>query len=270
MNNIVYTTFRQGSTTYFYSSIFFPPKEKNDVFTLYAFVRTADDFVDSIPPQPGRFFRFRDCYYAAREGTPSGDCIIDGFIELMHRKEFDPAWIDAFLSAMEMDLSKKRYECIEETCTYMYGSAEVIGLMMSKILGFHPDSYPHARALGRAMQYINFIRDIDEDLHLGRAYLPLAGSGLETLAREHVISRRETFVDFIRRQIDLYRQWQQEAEQGFSYIKKRYRIPIKTASDRYKWTARQIYKNPLIVYERKVKPSAGQIVLTAVCNALGL
>ena len=233
MNKIIYNIFKQGSKTYFYSSIFFPSSVKQDVFALYAFVRKADDFMDSIPQQPEAFFRFRQLYNSAYQRVPSGDVIIDSFIDLMQRKSFDPEWIDAFFKAMEMDLTKKLYESLEETCTYMYGSAEVIGLMMSKILGFHPDSYPHARALGRSMQYINFIRDIDEDFKLGRIYLPLGDSGIKTLEFDHVQANREKFIHFVREQIALYFQWQEFAEQGFKYIRKRYLIPIKTASDKF-------------------------------------
>ncbi len=268
MNKTIYTIFKQGSKTYFYSSIFFPGPVKHDVFCLYAFVRKADDFVDAIPQQPEAFYRFKELYTKACRGTPSNDIVIDSFVELMRRKEFDPQWIDAFLNAMELDLTKKIYATLEETCSYMFGSAEVIGLMMSKILGFHPDSYPHARALGRAMQYINFIRDIDEDLQLGRTYLPLQGSGLSTLEPDHVRSHRKTFIRFVREQIDVYFKWQEFAEQGFKYIRKRYLIPIKTASDKYKWTARTLYEDPLLVYARKVKPSVKQILLTGLKNSL--
>ena len=268
MNKAIYTTFKQGSRTYFYSSIFFPHPVKHDVFTLYAFVRKADDFVDAVPQQAEAFYRFRDLYRKARTGLPSGDVIIDSFCELMQRKEFDAAWVDAFFRAMEMDLTKKMYATLEETCAYMYGSAEVIGLMMSKILGFHPDSYPHARALGRAMQYINFIRDIAEDLTLGRTYLPLAHSGLESLAFEHTRVHRDRFIAFIRAQIAQYTEWQEFAEQGFAYIRRRYLIPIKTASDKYKWTARQIDRDPFVVYPRTVKPSVAQIIIAALKNSL--
>ena len=108
---------------------------------------------------------FKDGYYNALLGKCTSDIIINSFFELLHRKSFQSSWVDAFFKSMEMDLIKKRYETIEETLSYIYGSAEVIGLMMAKILDLDPQSYPFARYLGRAMQYINFIRDIDEDPH---------------------------------------------------------------------------------------------------------
>jgi phytoene synthase len=268
MNRIIFNTFKRGSKTYFYSSIFFSKEARDDVFSLYSFVRKADNFVDVVPQLRDEFYCFKDAYYKTLQGKASSDIIINSFVELMHRKSFQRAWIDAFFESMEMDLTKQRYETIEETLHYVYGSAEVIGLMMAKILDLDPQSYPFAQYLGRAMQYINFIRDIEEDLALGRIYLPLGDSPLEHLDFDYVIERQDAFCKFIRTHIGRYRQWQKEAEKGFSYIPKRRLIPIKTASDMYQWTAERIYCNPLIVFKKKIKPSIPRIVCQMATNSL--
>jgi phytoene synthase len=270
MNRIIFNTFKRGSKTYFYSSIFFSKEVRDNVFVLYSFVRKADNFVDVVPQQKDEFYRFKDDYYNALHGKAGSDIIIDSFIELMHRKSFQPAWIDAFFKSMEMDLTKQRYETIEETLHYMYGSAEVIGLMMAKIMNLDPQSYPCAQCLGRAMQYINFIRDIEEDLTLGRTYLPLGDSGLERLDFDYVLGQRDAFCEFIRAQVGLYRQWQEEAEKGFPYIPRRCLIPIKTASDMYQWTAHRIYRNPLTLFQKKVKPSIPRIVVQIATNSFAI
>ena len=70
-----------------------------------------------------------------------------------------------------MDIKKKEYNSLEETLEYIYGSAEVIGFFMAKIIGLSDESLYYAGRLGRSMQYINFIRDIEEDNNLGRRYL---------------------------------------------------------------------------------------------------
>jgi 15-cis-phytoene synthase len=264
--------FKRGSKTYFNSSLFFPKSVRNDVFILYAFVRTADDFVDDIPQDPRGFYDFRNRYKAALEGTPSGDVIIDSFVALAARKRFDPAWTDGFLDSMEMDLTKTEYTTLKETLRYMYGSAEVIGLYMARIMDLPYEAHYAAKMLGRAMQYINFIRDIDEDISLGRTYLPLSGSGLTSLRKRDVIStdsQTKRFTSFVRKNIDLYYIWQREAEQGYRYIPRRYLIPIKTAADMYGWTASVIRENPLVVYEKKVKPSKLRILVTVFKNSRG-
>ncbi len=182
-----YETFRRGSRTYFNSSRFFPEDVRTDVYTLYGFVRTADNFVDTVPQQRAEFENFVGRYEKSiRSGDASGDAIIDSFVELARRKQFERSWIDAFLHSMELDLEKSRHVTLEESLEYIYGSAEVIGLFMVRILGLDERAGHAARMLGRAMQYINFIRDIDEDNRFGRIYLPISESDLESLDEQYI------------------------------------------------------------------------------------
>jgi len=274
IEQVHYETFKSGSRTYFNSSRFFPEEIRRDVFYLYGFVRKADDFVDAVPQDQEGFYKFREQYRRALEGAEngsgfrSGDPIIDRFVELSRRRGFDPAWIEAFLRSMELDLFKREYNKLEETLEYIYGSAEVIGLFMSQIMGLPTEAHHSARMLGRAMQYINFIRDIDEDVKLGRRYLPLTGTSLESLEFEYVREHIAEFRRFHHEQIGLYMGWQREAEKGYPFIPYRYLLPIKTAADMYIWTARRIEKNPMLVYEGKVKPAKFRIVLQGLFNAI--
>jgi Phytoene/squalene synthetase len=174
---------------------------------------------------------------------------------------------------MEKDMKKVRMQSLANTLEYMYGSAEVIGLMIAKILKLPKKSYKYAKMLGRAMQYANMIRDIDEDNSLGRTYIPIEHikkHGLTSLNKEDVLKNKEKFEKLIRYEIKFCRKWQSEAEKGFDYIPKRLLIPIRTSSDMYKWFTNEIYKNPLIVFEKKVKPSKTRIIMTAAKNAISL
>ena len=261
--------FKRGSKTYYYSSVFFPKRIREDVSTLYSFVRMADDYVDSIPQQKEEFDEFVSQYHRTLEGEKSGNLVIDEFINLIEKHDFDKEWIEAFLHSMEMDTYKNRYEDIEELKEYLYGSAEVIGLMMAKIMGLPEESYESARYLGRAMQYINFIRDVEEDIRLNRLYLPrtsLEKYDLKSLKPEDTKYNTKEFKKFIDEQIELYFEWQKKAEAGFKYIPRRYLIPIKTASDMYKWTAKMIRANPSRVYQQKIKPSKFLIIKQGLVN----
>jgi 15-cis-phytoene synthase len=266
---MVEEAFSRGSKTYFNSSLFFPESVRRDVFLLYGFVRTADDFVDAIPPQEKAFRSFRRRYEQARAcGGMTGDPIIDSFLDVSRRKGFQEAWVDAFLNSMEADLSKNRYDSLQETIEYIYGSAEVIGLFMAAIMGLEPEARNAAASLGRSMQYINFIRDIAEDNGLGRIYLPLKGSGLTDLREETARAHPEEFIAFIRSQAGLYLEWQAEAEAGFGWIPWRSRVPIMTASHMYNWTARIIQRDPFIVYRKKVKPKKARILFELFLNGI--
>jgi len=264
-----FSIFRKGSRTYFYSSLFFPMHIRREVFILYGFVRKTDNYVDVVPQDRGGFYEFREKYYQAKQGKETGDIVIDSFVRLAEKKGFQDEWIEAFLHSMELDLTKKRYETIDEVLEYIYGSAEVIGLMMAKIIGLPKESFEHAKYLGRAMQYINFIRDIAEDLDLGRVYFPqtdLRKHGLENLTPEHVKEHPDRFTAFLQTQLDRYCHWQEQAEEGYRFIPKRYLISIKTASEMYHWTAEQIAHHPFIVYDMKVKPMISKIILTVIFN----
>ena len=81
---------------------------------------------------------------------------------------------------------------------------------------------------------------------------------------------QKIFDGFVAKQLETYNVWQKEAEKGFSYIPYRYLISIKTASDMYNWTAREIKKDPFVVYKKKLKPSAPQIVFNVFSNSIGL
>jgi phytoene synthase len=266
-----FSIFRKGSRTYFYSSLFFPMHIRREVFILYGFVRKTDNFVDVIPQDREGFYEFKKKYYEAKNGKDTGDVVIDSFVRLAERKGFEDEWVDAFLHSMELDLTKTRYETLDEVIEYIYGSAEVIGLMMAKVIGLPKEAYEHAKCLGRAMQYINFIRDIAEDLELGRVYFPqidLRQHGLENLTYEHVKQHPEQFKQFLQTQLDRYCHWQEQAEEGYRFIPKRFLISIKTASEMYHWTAEQIAHHPFVVYEVKVKPMISKILLTVFSNLI--
>ena len=265
--------FKKGSTTYYNSTKLFPKAIRKDVTTLYSFVRVADNFVDSVPQDVKGFKNFRNEYNRALEGKEIDNSLIQNFIELSERMEFEKEWIEAFLDSMEMDTNKSKYENLDELNVYLYGSSEVIGLMMNRVMKIDESADEASRYLGKAMQFINFIRDIDEDLDLNRTYFPkdtLRKFGLNGLTRGEARRKPQQFEDFIRSQIKIYFDWQKKAEIGFNYIPKRMRVAVKTASDMYLWTAKQIYKNPFIVYDIQIKPTWDRVILKGIKNCFSV
>lgn len=263
--------FKNGSTTYYYSSLFFPPKLREKVTTLYAFVRTVDNLVDVIPQKKDDFYFLKEQFYLGRKGKKTDVAIIDDFLELELAFDFEFQWADAFWFAMECDITKNTYKNRKEIQEYMYGSAEVIGLMMGKLMSLPREAATTAQLLGRAMQYINFIRDVEEDNRLGRIYIPqdvLKKYKLPDLEVKTVKAYPSRFAAMMRSQVAQYYEWQHTAEKGFKYLPARARIAIKTASDLYGWTAERVAENPAIVFEKKVKPSKLQVILFGLTNTL--
>lgn len=270
-NKLTYQVFKKGSKTFFYSSLFFPKKVRGDIFILYSFVRTADDLVDAIPQKKSEFYKFVNEYKKSLNGRSVSNPVINLFSPLIKKYKLKKSWITAFLKSMKMDITKKNYKNLKDTEKYIYGSAEVVGLMLAAVISSPEKSYPYAQYLGKSMQYINFIRDIDEDIKLGRVYFPkdeLKKTGLKNLKYKYILKNKLKYKKFILKQLSRYRKWQKIAEKGYSYIPKRYLIPLKTASDMYKWTADQIAKDPFVVYRKKVKPSKTRIIWNIIKNTI--
>ena len=270
-NRKIREIFRKGSRTYYNSSRKFPEKIREDVSILYAFVRVADNYVDAVPQKKDEFLNFKEKTIRCLRGETVDDDIITSMVELCRRKEINEDFVLSFLESMESDMHKSVYYTVKETIDYMYGSAEVIGLMMSRIMDLDSQSLHYARLLGRTMQYINFIRDLDEDLKLNRQYLPVDDMhqfGLESLQYEYVIERKEEFRSFMRFEIDRYREWIEVAREGFGLIPRDCRIPIMTATHMYLWTAKVIYGNPFIVFKKKVKPFKLRILFSLIRNKI--
>lgn len=265
--------FRDGSTTYYWSSRFFSKGTREDVLKLYSFVRIADDCVDAVPQNIKSFKKLERTWRSKKDTKVTDELTlaVANMREVATKYDFDPAWVDAFLDSMRMDTKDTTYTSMNITLKYIYGSAEVIGLMMSKILGVPAEAYKYAKLQGRAMQYINFIRDIDEDIALGRLYFPkkeFRKFGLPELTAKEVYKHPGAFREFIESQIDLYNEWQTEANKGFKYIPRRERIALRTAVDMYNWTSQQIAANPFVVFKKKVKPSKVRVVVRALLRCI--
>ena len=268
MDDQLDSIFKKASITYYNSSLLFPREIRRDVTKLYAFVRVFDDLVDSVPQKVKEFYTLRELYYKELDNGSSGNVVLSNFVELMRRRGFKEEWVEAFLNSMESDIKKKVYYTIDETLSYMWGSAEVVGLMMMKILNLRDEAAHYARMLGRAMQYLNFIRDVREDMEMGRQYLPV--NEMKEFNVSSLLECNEAFKEFMRFNLERYFSFQKEAERGYHMIPSRYLIAVKTAADMYKWTARRIMADPCVVHRMKVRPKRRRVLAQGLYNFLGV
>jgi phytoene/squalene synthetase len=152
---------------------------RTPIYNIYGFVRFADEIVDTFHDHPKEelLARFKaETYQAIAQGI-SLNPILHSFQMTVNQYNIDHALIEAFFKSMEFDLSKQEYDQAgyEE---YIYGSAEVVGLMCLYVFcNGQQDQYdelmPHARSLGAAFQKVNFLRDVKADYHtLNRMYFP--------------------------------------------------------------------------------------------------
>jgi phytoene/squalene synthetase len=149
------------------------------VFNIYGFVRFADEIVDTFHGYDKKELleQFRKETYEAIERGISLNPVLNSFQRTVNQYDIDPALIDAFFCSMELDLSKKAYSCTEYK-EYVYGSAEVVGLMCLYVFcegkkDIYESLKQSARSLGAAFQKVNFLRDIKADYNgLSRVYFP--------------------------------------------------------------------------------------------------
>lgn len=153
------------------------PRYREGIYSIYGFVRYADEIVDTFFDQDQRtiFEEFRQETFKAIDRGFSINPIIDSFQMAVRKYSIDRELIEAFLLSMEMDLSTDVYspELLQK---YIYGSAEVVGLMCLRVFYYNePEKYDAlvapARKLGEAFQKVNFLRDARDDYaEKGRVY----------------------------------------------------------------------------------------------------
>ena len=147
------------------------------IYCLYGFLRYADEIVDTFygQDQPAVFEEFKQETFKALDRNFSINPIIDSFQMAVHKYKIDRELVEAFLVSMELDLTHEIYST-ELLKTYIYGSAEVVGLMCLRVFYYNePEKYEELkgpiRKFGMALQKVNFLRDASDDFkEKGRIY----------------------------------------------------------------------------------------------------
>jgi phytoene synthase len=150
------------------------------IYNIYGFVRFADEIVDSFHQYPKKELldRFEEDLDLCLTQRISLNPILNSFQETVHTFQIDRELIDAFMRSMRWDLDKKVYTTEADYKAYIYGSADVVGLMCLKVFvkgdqNKYDELKPAAMALGSAFQKVNFLRDLKDDFQeLNRTYFP--------------------------------------------------------------------------------------------------
>ncbi len=153
---------------------------RSDIYNIYGFVRFADEIVDTFHDYNKRelFEDFEKAMEDAISNKISLNPILNSFQSTYHKYDFPHHLVESFMKSMRMDLSKKRYSTYAEYQEYIYGSADVVGLMcLCVFVNGNKEKYEElkesAMALGSAFQKVNFLRDLKADYEeLERTYFP--------------------------------------------------------------------------------------------------
>lgn len=170
---------KRYSTSFSLGIYFLNEKLRNPIYSIYGFVRLADEIVDSFHDydKVGLLSKFkRDCFEAIEEGI-SLNPVLNSFQQVVNTYHIDKELIELFLHSMEMDLHEENYTP-EKYDQYILGSAQVVGLMCLQVFT-EGDKLQYERLkdaammLGSAFQKVNFLRDVNADYYnLSRTYFP--------------------------------------------------------------------------------------------------
>jgi len=154
-------------------------KYRDPIYSIYGLVRIADEIVDTFHNVNKKELldKLKSDTYKAIESELSSNPILHSFQLTVNKYRIPEDLIEAFFHSMEMDIYQGNYTR-EDYDKYVYGSAEVVGLMCLKIFVDgdeikYQELFPQARALGSAFQKVNFLRDLGSDVNeRNRIYLP--------------------------------------------------------------------------------------------------
>ncbi|CAN5687981.1 phytoene/squalene synthase family protein [soil metagenome] len=260
---------RRFGTSFYFATQFFPKETREGFYAIYAFARIPNEIVDDPTCKNHaaaikQLEEWRQEWRDAMAAGGSDDPVVHAIVHIFKIYQIPDEDGEAFLRSMFMDEEKFEYETYSELEDYMYGSAGVIGLMVTRVVGYStPDAFPFAIKLGNAFQLTNFLRDICEDYEeLGRVYMPqneLTRFGLNN----GDISRRvydDRFIAFMKFQIQRNREVYRDAVNGISMLAWRGRLAVRVSYVLYKAILGEVERANYNVYKGRVRTNLSQKV----------
>jgi len=171
---------RRYSTSFSMGTSLLGKKIKRHIYNVYGFVRFADEIVDSFHKfnKKDLLDKFENDLFYAIENKISLNPILNSFQFTVNENNIEIELINSFMKSMRLDLHKSLYKTESEYKKYVYGSADVVGLMCLKVfvkgdIKKYNQLKANAMALGSAFQKVNFLRDLKTDSEvLKRNYFP--------------------------------------------------------------------------------------------------
>jgi phytoene synthase len=248
---------KDHSRTFYLASSLLPEAKRRAARALYAFCRFSDDLVDcagSDPQAALKAWRRR----ALASCPSSDDPVALAWADTRARYGIPRRYAEQLIEGVARDLTQTRYASFDDLAAYSYGVASTVGLMTMHIVGFSgPEAIPYAVRLGVALQLTNILRDVGEDWHAGRLYLPqneLAAFGLaeEDIAAGRVDDRWRALMCF---QIERNRRLYAEAMPGISLLHPDGRFAIAAAAGLYRAILEDIEAHDMDVFTRRAHVS---------------
>ncbi|MCQ9202717.1 MAG: phytoene synthase [Prochlorococcus marinus XMU1425] len=252
---------QQWAKTFYLGTLLLPQEKRKAIWAIYVWCRRTDEIMDSAEASTKSQDELSDNLDEWEENTKN---VFRGNIKseldsvLLDTIEKYPQSIQPYLDMIDgqrMDLNKFRYKDFDELKLYCYRVAGTVGLMTQNVMGIDsaytsapwsamPDPSEAAIALGIANQLTNILRDVGEDRHRGRIYLPQAdiekfNYSEEELLKGKINNQWKALMNF---QLTRAREWFQKSEEGIKWLSSDARWPV--------WTSLRLYRGILDSIER--------------------
>ncbi len=279
-----HTMARREAKNFYWGFISLPREQRNAIYALYDFARQVDDEADAAantPDLPGRLRRHRERLAKCVRGEYGDDPVMQVLSVAVARFAIPERELQMLVDGCEMDGTKTRYETWDELRTYCNLVASVVGRMCVRIFGFEDDAaLERADELGIALQLTNILRDVREDVGLGRVYLPQ-----EDLRRfgvsEEVLRRPEVRANGEPRRVDGWealidfeslraREYFTQGYKVLDYIERRPAACVRTMAGIYERILEKIERDPTLPLHRRAGLSSTEKIGAMVRAWLGL
>lgn len=239
--------------SFYFGTFFFSRDQHDATCILYAFFRYPDEYVDTDFSDKkdiafSKLERWNMLWHKIYnneniEADEEELAILRASAYVFHKYDIPFEYSQSFLSAMIQDTNTIRYETYADLESYMYGSASVVGLMMTYIMCSEDESFLndkmhkekvlyYAQCLGEAFQMTNFLRDIDDDMKTrGRIYLPLEDMRKFNVTQEDILNKKITseFISLMKYEIERTRKLYRDADIGLNLLPKKPAKGVKVA-----------------------------------------
>jgi len=252
---------QQWAKTFYLGTLLLPQEKRKAIWAIYVWCRRTDEIMDSIEASTKSQDELSDNLDEWEENTKN---VFKGNIKseldsvLLDTIEKYPQSIQPYLDMIDgqrMDLNKFRYKDFDELKLYCYRVAGTVGLMTQNVMGIDsdytsapwsskPDPSEAAIALGIANQLTNILRDVGEDRHRGRIYLPQADIEKFNYSEEELLKGKinKEWKALMNFQLTRAREWFQKSEDGIKWLSSDARWPV--------WTSLRLYRGILDSIER--------------------
>ena len=255
----------KGSKSFRAASRLFDAKTREDAWLLYAWCRRCDDEIDgqdhgmdyvelTDAERRDRLERLYGMTRAALRGEPTTDPVFAAFQRVALKHDLPEQHPLDLLHGFAMDVDGVAYETLEDTLTYCYHVAGVVGVMMAYVMGVRDEpTLRRAQDLGIAFQLTNIARDVIEDAERGRVYLPaqwLIEAGVPTDAVADPV-HRDKVAEVARRLLDVAEPYYDSAKAGLRRLPFRSSLAIAAARGVYREIGREVARKGSHAWDRR-------------------